>query len=226
MTSLNPLVPVGRQVAEVLVRHRGVSMEDARKRTLELFELVGISSAERRLKQYPYQLSGGLRQRVMIAAALAPEPQLLVADEPTTALDATIQAQILELIAGLQKELGVALLIITHDLGVVARVADHVAVMYGGRLVELAPARPILRHPRHRYTEALLTSIPRVETTGHDLPVIPGRPPSGLEGITGCPFKPRCAHGTDACLEMPAPEREGESTFACWHPTVAERATA
>jgi peptide/nickel transport system permease protein len=226
MTSLNPLVPVGRQVAEVLISHRGMSKAAARERVFELFELVGIASPEKRLKQYPYQLSGGLRQRVMIATALATEPALLIADEPTTALDATIQAQILELIAELRQRLGVALLIITHDLGVVARVADNVAVMYGGKLVERAPVRPILRCPRHRYTEALLTSIPRVESAGRDLPVIPGRPPSGLEGLTGCPFAPRCGHADDSCDTMPGYETDGASTFACWHPVERVRATA
>jgi peptide/nickel transport system permease protein len=218
MTSLNPLVPVGRQVAEVLVKHRGMRMSDALDRTVELFELVGIASPGRRLRQFPYQLSGGLRQRVMIATAIAPEPALLIADEPTTALDATIQAQILELIAELRQRLGLSLVLITHDLGVVARVADNVAVMYGGRVVERAPVRPLLSQPRHRYTQALLTSIPRVETTGRDLPVIPGRPPSGLEALSGCPFKPRCAFAGDDCQVMPTFQRRGESTFACRHP--------
>jgi peptide/nickel transport system permease protein len=219
MTSLNPLVPIGRQVAEMLIKHRGMAKDEAFDRAVELFELVGIPSPRARLRQYPHQLSGGLRQRVMIAIALAPEPKLLVADEPTTALDATIQAQILEMVAELQQRLGISVLIITHDLGVVARICDRVVVMYGGRVVEEAPVEGLFASPRHRYTEALLGAVPRVDRAGQELPTIPGRPPGRLEDLPGCPFVPRCAHATAECEGMPSTvQPEPARAFACWHP--------
>jgi oligopeptide/dipeptide ABC transporter ATP-binding protein len=220
MTSLNPLVPVGRQVAEVLRFHKKMSWRAARQRALELFELVGIPSAKERLGQYPYQLSGGLRQRVMIACALAPDPKLIVADEPTTALDVTIQAQILEVIAEIRTRLDVAMLLITHDLGVVAGECDRVIVMYGGRLVEEASTEELFASPRHRYTQALLAASPRIDATRDGrLTTIPGQPPTRISAGPGCPFAPRCAFATEECSVMPpmtwvAP---GER-FACWHP--------
>jgi oligopeptide/dipeptide ABC transporter ATP-binding protein len=226
MTSLNPLVPVGRQVAEVLVRHKGMSMNAARRRAEELFEMVGIPSPHERLDQYPHELSGGLRQRVMIATALAPEPKLVVADEPTTALDATIQAQILEIVRDLQERLGIAMLLITHDLGVVARVCDRVLVMYGGRVVEEAPIFDLFEHPRHRYTQALLEAVPQVHHRRGDLTTIPGHPPGRLEATPGCPFAPRCTYATEECDVMPAMAVDGpQRRFACWHP-VTERGEA
>jgi peptide/nickel transport system permease protein len=223
MTSLNPLVPIGRQVAEVLVQHKGMSWGDARKRAEELFEMVGIPSPHERLDQFPHELSGGLRQRVMIAAALAPEPKLLIADEPTTALDATIQSQILEIIRELQQRLGVSMLLITHDLGVVARVCDRVVVMYGGRVVEEAPIFDLFERPRHRYTQALLHAVPRVDHGRGALATIPGHPPGRLEAVPGCPFAPRCAHATSECEQMPAMTIDGpQRRFACWHPAKEE----
>jgi peptide/nickel transport system permease protein len=219
MTSLNPLVTVGRQVSEVLVKHKGMTKAQARERTAEIFSLVGIPSPRERLDQYPHELSGGLRQRIMIAAALAPEPKLVIADEPTTALDATIQAQILELIADLQQRLHVAMMLITHDLGVIARVCDRVVVMYGGRVVEEAPIEGLFATPRHRYTEALLGAVPRVERAQARLATIPGRPPARNDDIQGCLFSPRCGYATDQCRQMPALVADGPGRrFACWHP--------
>ena len=223
MTSLNPLVTVGRQVGEVLVKHKGMSKRAARERTMELFELVGIPSPRERLDQFPYELSGGLRQRVMIATTLAAEPKLMIADEPTTALDATIQAQILELVRDLQQRLHVALLLITHDLGVVARVCDHVVVMYGGHVVEEAPVDDLFERPRHRYTEALLSAVPRLDHARGQLTTIPGHPPGRLEAIEGCAFAPRCAFATDECATFPPTTTVGPGRrFACWHPAEEE----
>jgi oligopeptide/dipeptide ABC transporter ATP-binding protein len=218
MVSLNPLVPVGRQVSEVLVKHKGMSRKQARARTEELFTLVGIPSPHERLDQFPYELSGGMRQRVMIAAALAPEPKLIIADEPTTALDATVQAQILELIADLQQKLGVAMILITHDLGVVARVCDRVVVMYGGRVVEEAGIHELFAHPHHPYTQALISAVPRVEQAGQRLESIPGHPPRSADEIPGCPFVPRCPRRLERCAEMPALESpEADRKVACWN---------
>jgi peptide/nickel transport system permease protein len=225
MTSLNPLVPVGRQIGEVLVKHKGMSKAAARKRAEELLEVVGVPSPRRRLDQLPHELSGGLRQRVMIASALAPEPKLVIADEPTTALDATIQAQILELIADLQQRTGIAMLLITHDLGVVARVCQRVVVMYGGRVVERGPVDELFAHPRHRYTNALLATAPQIDSGSERLPTIPGHPPRPHEAILGCPFAPRCEARTDQCDEMPPDASAGpERSFACWHPVESRAA--
>ncbi|MFC7660691.1 dipeptide/oligopeptide/nickel ABC transporter permease/ATP-binding protein [Pseudonocardia benzenivorans] len=219
MTSLNPLVPIGRQVAEVLVKHKGMPMKDALDRAAELFAMVGIPSPRERLRQLPHELSGGLRQRVLIAAALAPEPALLIADEPTTALDATIQAQILDLVTDLQERLGVALLLITHDLGVVARISDRVIVMYGGRIVEEAGTFDLFARPRHRYTEALLRAVPRLEDHRGRLPTIPGYPPGRRDVLPGCAFAPRCAHATQTCrTDVPETTTDALGRFACWHP--------
>ncbi|ODU03491.1 MAG: hypothetical protein ABS81_14010 [Pseudonocardia sp. SCN 72-86] len=219
MTSLNPLVPIGRQVAEVLVKHKGMSMKDALERAAELFAMVGIPSPRERLRQLPHELSGGLRQRVLIAAALAPEPALLIADEPTTALDATIQAQILDLVTDLQERLGVAMLLITHDLGVVARISDRVIVMYGGRIVEEAGTFDLFSRPRHRYTEALLRAVPRIEDHRGRLPTIPGYPPGRRDVLPGCAFAPRCAHATEQCrTDVPETTTDDLGRFACRHP--------
>jgi peptide/nickel transport system permease protein len=219
MTSLNPLVPVGRQISEVLVKHKGMSRSAARRRAEELLTLVGVPSPRRRLDQLPHELSGGLRQRVMIATALAPEPKLVIADEPTTALDATIQAQILELIADLQQRTGIAMLLITHDLGVVARVCQRVVVMYGGRVVERGPVDDLFARPRHRYTSALLATSPRIDSSAERLPTIPGHPPRPREALAGCPFAPRCAARTERCDAMPSVASAGAGrSFACWHP--------
>jgi len=193
MTSLNPVFTIGSQVAEAVRLHRPVTRAAARARALELLRLVRIADPERRLDEYPHQLSGGMRQRVMIAMALACEPDLLIADEPTTALDVTIQAQILELLADLRQRLGMALLLITHDLGVVAETCDHVAVMYAGKIVEQAPAAELFARPLHPYTIGLLAARPEHRTgTGEPLAAIPGMVPQPRDFPAGCRFHPRC----------------------------------
>ncbi len=195
LSSLHPLKRVGDQVAEAIVAHRGATRDAARARVTELFELVGIPEPARRRQSYPHELSGGMRQRVMIAMALANEPDLLIADEPTTALDVTVQAQILELLARLRAELGMALVLITHDAGVVAQVVDDVCVMYAGRIVERAPAVALFAAPQHPYTWGLLGAIPRLDRPrGVDLVPIEGRPPSPSARPDGCAFAPRCPY--------------------------------
>ena len=219
MTSLNPLVTVGRQITEVLRKHKGFSRADARTRAIELLDLVGIPFPADRLKQFPHELSGGLRQRVMIAIALAPEPDLLIADEPTTALDVTIQAQILELIGGLRSTLNLSMILITHDLGVVAGICDEVAVMYAGRIVERGPTDAIFSTPAHPYTAGLLASTPRVDQPNRRLVAIGGSPPAATSIPPGCPFAPRCPRASDICVEQ-RPERmpvHSEQEAACWH---------
>jgi len=203
MTSLNPYMRIGRQLAEVLEVHQDLRGDAARKRCLEMLEAVGIPGAASRLDDHPHQLSGGMRQRVMIAMALLCAPDLLIADEPTTALDVTIQAQILELIEERKNEMGVGVLFITHDLGVVAKMADRVAVMYAGRLVEQGSVDAIFEQPQHPYTEALLRSIPRIDTGGgrDRLEAIDGLPPSPANLPPGCPFHPRCRYAVDPCRE-------------------------
>jgi len=201
MTSLNPVYPVGDQIAEAVRVHRPVSKRDARARAVELLRLVGIPAPEQRAADYPHQLSGGMRQRVMIAMALACEPDLLIADEPTTALDVTIQAQILELLAGLRERLGMAILLITHDLGVVAEVCDRVVVMYAGRVMEQGSVRQIFENPRHPYTRVLLRAIPRLGERTDRLAVIPGNVPSPAEWPHGCRFHPRCPYGWELCVQ-------------------------
>ncbi len=205
MTSLNPSYTIGDQLTEPLRRHRRVSRAAARARAAEMLAKVGIPGAESRLAQYPHQLSGGLRQRVMIAMALICDPDLVIADEPTTALDVTIQAQILRLLASLTKEAGAGLLLITHDLGVVARTADRVAVMYAGQVVETGPAAAIFRQPTHPYTQGLLRCIPVPGQTppGHRLGAIPGVVPALVGRLPGCHFADRCALATAACREAP-----------------------
>ena len=217
MTSLNPVFTCGDQVMEALVHHRGLDRAGARAEALKLLKLVEIPSAERRLDDYPHQLSGGMRQRVMIAMALACRPKLLLADEPTTALDATIQAQILDLLRGLQRELGMAVILITHDLGVVSEVAHRVLVMYAGRVVETSPAAEVFARPLHPYTEGLLASIPRLEGPIERLDAIPGQVPAPDAMPAGCRFAPRCRYAEPACAASPpplAPRGEGRAA-AC-----------
>ena len=223
MTSLTPHMKVGEQIAESLIRHRGLSRSEARQRALDLLTRVHVSDAARRLDQYPHELSGGMRQRVMIAVALACDPVMLIADEPTTALDVTIQAQILALLAELKRDQGMAMVLVTHDLGVVAGVADRVAVMYGGRVVELGSVRSILKGPQHPYTEALLRSMPRVdEPADQPLVTISGQPPNPRELPAGCAFHPRCSRASERCRnERPLLQSGVRSAVACHHP-VAE----
>jgi oligopeptide/dipeptide ABC transporter ATP-binding protein len=220
MTSLNPTLSVGRQIAEVLRIHRGAGAAEARRRTLEMLRLVGIGAPERRFAQYPHELSGGLRQRAMIAMALVCHPDQLIADEPTTALDVTIQAQILDLLKRLQRELGMAILLITHDLGVVAEFCDEVAVMYAGRIVERAASTALFARPRHPYTAGLLAATPRLARRGGLLPTIPGMvPPPGRRGA-GCSFAERCPRALPRCpAERPslAAVATGHES-ACWNP--------
>ncbi len=198
-TSLNPVLTVETQITETLHAHRSVSRTAARMRAAELLELVGIPQAADRLGAYPHELSGGMQQRVMIAIALSCEPKILIADEPTTALDVTVQAQILELLADLQDRLGMAMLLISHDLGVVAGLADRVAVMYGGQIVERASATAIFERPTHPYTESLLQAVPRLDQPVRRLPAIPGSVPSAAAWPAGCRFHPRCPHAWDRC---------------------------
>ena len=219
MTSLNPVLTVGRQLTEPLEIHLGMTRAQAQTRAVEMLSLVGITDGARRLRQFPHQFSGGMRQRIMIAMALACDPALILADEPTTALDVTIQAQILELMKSLSRRLGIAILMITHNLGVVARYADRVNVMYGGKIVERASAREIYANPRHPYTLGLLRSVPRLdEPRRAKLQPIPGQPPDLSRLPVGCSFAPRCAYGVDRCREQvpPLDEISAEHLSACW----------
>lgn len=199
MTALSPVHAVGPQIAEAILLHQHTSRSEARRRTVEMLARVGLDAPDRRFDQYPHELSGGMRQRVVIAMALVCRPELLIADEPTTALDVTVQAQILELIKRLQRELGMAVIFITHDLGVVSGLCDRVQVMYAGRIVETADTRTLFRAPRHPYTQALQRSIPSLQAKGAELFTIPGLPPDLTQPLTGCAFAPRCAHATDRC---------------------------
>ena len=202
---LNPIMKVGKQIAEPLTLHRGLGAADARSTVLELMGLVGIPDPEQRIDDYPHQLSGGMRQRVLIATALACQPDILIADEPTTALDVTIQAQILDLLRALQSELGSAILLITHDLGVIAEMCDRVAVMYGGHIMEVAETESVLGDPQHPYTAALLESLPQLSQGKGRLPVIPGNVPSAVTPPSGCRFHPRCSYTEAVCKEkMPS----------------------
>lgn len=205
MTSLNPAFRVGDQITEVVRRHRGVSKGDARKRAVEVLDLVGIPKAEQRSRDYPHEFSGGMRQRVMIAMALACDPDVVIADEPTTALDVTIQAQVLDLLRTMRDQLGMGLLFITHDLGVVADIADRVMVMYGGQRVETGTVDAIFESPQHPYTEGLLRSMPSSEARGGQLASIPGQPPAPWNLPPGCRFAPRCPYAIDRCRESPPP---------------------
>ena len=207
MTSLNPYLTIGEQVAEPLVIHEGAGKKEARDRALEQLALVGIPDAEQRMDAYPHQFSGGMRQRVMIAMALITRPEILIADEPTTALDVTVQKQVLDLIRKLQQDMGTSVILITHDLGVVRQYADRINVMYAGRIVESAPARELLEHPRHAYTRALMKSIPGLHAKGSPLYTIPGLPPNMLQEPCGCSFRPRNTLGNpELCLTDREPE--------------------
>ncbi|GAW92864.1 ABC transporter ATP-binding protein [Calderihabitans maritimus] len=226
MTSLNPVLTVGLQITEALKRHQGLSGEQARKRAIEMLELVGIPNPERRIKQYPHQFSGGMRQRVMIAMALSCNPKLLIADEPTTALDVTIQAQIIELMRELKDKLGTSILIITHDLGVVAGLASKVIVMYAGKVAEAGSVRDIFHNPQHPYTWGLLKSIPRLDAREKKrLVPIDGQPPDLLAPPKGCSFNPRCEYAMRICLERKPELTEcgAGHKAACWllHPMAA-----
>jgi oligopeptide transport system ATP-binding protein len=226
MTSLNPVLRIGFQLAEGTRLHLGLSKKEADDRSVELLEAVGMPDARRRLRDYPHQFSGGMRQRVMIAMALSCEPKLLIADEPTTALDVTIQAQILELLERLQERFGMSILLITHDLGVVAGVSDDIVVMYAGKIVEKATTQRLFEDPQHPYTEALLGSIPRLDEEGRrKLANIPGLPPDLVHPPTGCSFHPRCKYATEECWTVepelkPYDGGTGHLT-ACWHPRFA-----
>lgn len=215
MRSLNPVLTVGRQLAETLIRHMGMNKAAARKRAIELLERVGISRAEKRLDEYPHQFSGGMRQRVMIAIALSCNPRLLIADEATTALDVTIQAQIVDLVKGLQRDFGTAVIWISHDLGLVAGLCDQVAVMYAGRIVESGPVREVFYRPSHGYTVGLMNCTPRIDDIGNSLHPIEGMPPNLAEPITRCPFLPRCEFAEASCRnDMPKFEEVGPSHMA------------
>ncbi|MCO6418889.1 ABC transporter ATP-binding protein [Siccirubricoccus sp. KC 17139] len=231
MTSLNPVLTVGRQIGETLRLHQGLSASQAEQKAIEMLTLVGIPEPARRVKEYPHQLSGGMRQRVMIAIALACNPKLLIADEPTTALDVTIQAQILELMRDLKHRVGAAIVLITHDLGVVAEVAERVIVMYAGRKVEEAAVGPLFRTPRHPYTQGLLGSMPKLGSSLHGeetrLAEIPGLVPSLKAKIPGCVFATRCPHATDLCRQVaPALEEKAPGHVAACHYALKEEALA
>ena len=217
LSALNPVLTVGDQIGELYRQHEGASRKQSRSRAVEMLELVGIPGARGRVDSYPHQFSGGMRQRLLIAMAIALEPELLIADEPTTALDVTVQAQILELLDRLRRELDMGVLLITHDLGVVCEVADRVAVMYAGRIVERADADALFDRPAHPYTEALLTSVPTLGHVGSELPVIPGSPPVPSALPSGCPFHPRCSWAVDRCRETRPELRpvEGGREAAC-----------
>jgi peptide/nickel transport system ATP-binding protein len=219
MTALNPAYTIGNQLTEVFLQHRGGGETRARDRAIELLGKVGIASAGERLGQFPHQLSGGLRQRVMIAMALMCGPELLIADEPSTALDVTIQAQILRLLADLQKDLGIAMVLITHDLGVVARIAHRVAVMYAGQIVEEGTAQRVFATPRHPYTRGLLSCIPVPGRTqrGGRLGTIAGVVPSLIGEIRGCSFRDRCTYAQAACEAPPPVQSDGEHRWRCIH---------
>jgi oligopeptide/dipeptide ABC transporter ATP-binding protein len=220
MTSLNPVLSIGMQLTETMLAHLDISEAEARKRAVEYLSKVGISEPERRLEQYPHHLSGGMRQRVMIAMALSCEPKLIIADEPTTALDVTIQAQILELMKNLTRELGVAQIIITHNLGVVARYADRVNVMYAGRIIESGTAEDIYHAPKHPYTLALLKSVPRLDQVrAAKLDPVDGQPPDLADLDGGCSFRPRCRFATEQCgKSFPDLEKVTDTqTVACFN---------
>lgn len=226
MTALNPVLRLSVQLTESLRLHLGMDRQQAYSRAIELLTAVGIPDAGKRIEQFPHQLSGGMRQRVVIAIALACTPSLLIADEPTTALDVTVQKQILDLLARLQREHDMAMILITHDLGVVASRADHIAVMYAGRVVEYAPAKTLFGAMKHPYTEALFNSIPRINDPSHTrLQAIPGRPPQLVEPAQGCAFAPRCQYAQPRCRQQTPPmvavDGEDEHQHACFFPVSA-----
>jgi peptide/nickel transport system ATP-binding protein/oligopeptide transport system ATP-binding protein len=224
MTSLNPVMSIGRQIAEPLRIHLDLSKRAARQKAADLLTLVGLPDAHQRLDSYPHELSGGMRQRVMIAIALACSPRLLIADEPTTALDVTVQAQIIEIVENLRREFGTSMVWITHDLGVIAGLADRVLVMYGGKIVEEARVADLYARPKHPYTQGLLRSIPRLDQKGDSLDSIEGTPPNLYAPPTGCTFAPRCPHAFDRCTnEVPPLFDVGiEHKAACWWDTDTE----
>ncbi|OZU86979.1 peptide ABC transporter ATP-binding protein, partial [Virgibacillus indicus] len=218
MTSLNPTMTIGKQIAEGLIKHQNMSKKEAHNRGIELLKLVGIPNPETRINQYPHEYSGGMRQRAMIAIALACNPKILIADEPTTALDVTIQAQILDLMRDLQEKTGTAIILITHDLGVVANAASRVAVMYGGKIVETGNVDEIFYNPKHPYTWGLLASMPKLDGGEEELQAIPGSPPDLADPPKGCPFVTRCPYAMKVCEDhMPAyTELSGTQKTACW----------
>ncbi|GHB19895.1 ABC transporter ATP-binding protein [Streptomyces xanthochromogenes] len=224
LSSLNPVLSVGEQLSEMFTVHRGMSRKDGKAKAVELMDRVRIPAAKERVGQYPHQFSGGMRQRIMIAMAMALEPSLIIADEPTTALDVTVQAQVMDLLAELQRELNMGLILITHDLGVVADVADKIAAMYAGRIVEQAPVHEIYKAPAHPYTKGLLESIPRLDQKGQELYAIKGLPPNLMHIPPGCAFNPRCPMAQDICRsEVPplfdvAPDRQSACFF--WKETL------
>lgn len=218
MTALNPTLKIGEQIIEGILQHKSISRQEAKKTALELLNLVGIPDPEERLKHYPHQFSGGMRQRIVIAMALVCQPEVLIADEPTTALDVTIQAQILDLFKDIQKKTGVSIILITHDLGVVAQVADRIAVMYAGKIIEAGSRREIFYQPQHPYTKGLLNSVPRLDLDGADLVPIGGSPPDLFSPPKGCPFTARCSYAMEVC-ERAYPFKthlSNEHQVDCW----------
>ena len=227
LTSLNPLYKVGEQIIETIRTHEAVSEQAARARAITLLEEVGIQGASQRIDAYPHQFSGGMRQRVVIALALAAGPELVIADEPTTALDVSIQAQIIQLLKRLCREHGAAVMLITHDMGVIAETADRVAVMYAGRIAEIGPVRDVVKVPHHPYTKGLMGAIPTLATTAERLTQIPGSMPRLTAIPTGCAFNARCEHASAQCfVERPEPIRVGNSEVACWLATETAPALA
>lgn len=228
LTSLNPVFTIGNQISEAIMLHQGLGSAKAIERTIEMLKLVGIPLPERRVKEYPFELSGGMRQRVMIAMALSCNPKLLIADEPTTALDVTIQAQILRLMKQLKKDIGMAIMLITHDLGVVAEMAQRVIVMYAGKIVEEAPVIPLFRKPFHPYTSGLMDSIPQLDVEKKRLHVIKGTVPNLADMPGGCRFNPRCPYADDKCrTQEPDLIEVGEDRkVRCWYPLTAEQEVA
>ncbi|MGQ9627876.1 MAG: ABC transporter ATP-binding protein [Anaerolineae bacterium] len=226
MTSLNPVLTIGQQISEALILHEGMNKAEAKERTIELLEMVGIPEAADRIDDYPHQFSGGMRQRVMIAMALSCNPKLLIADEPTTALDVTIQAQIIDLVKHLRDEIGMAVIWITHDLGIIAGLVERVIVMYAGHIVETAGVKEVYKDPRHPYTRGLLSSIPRLdEARKEKLTPIDGLPPDLIDPPPGCPFAPRCSYVIERCWEEnPSLEEVGDGhRIACWVDIITRR---